>query len=66
MAQIARAAWHPDEASALISTNRSAPGVPEWERGADWAFAGRRSTAREFSARRFISRGSERDNYTAR
>ena len=28
-ARIARAAWHPDEASALISANRSAQGAPE-------------------------------------
>ena len=37
MAWIARTAWRPDEASALISANRSVPGVPEWACGADAA-----------------------------
>ena len=36
-ARVARAAWGADEASALISANRSAPGVPERACGADAA-----------------------------
>ena len=37
MARIARTAWHTDEASTLISANRSAPGVPKRACGADAA-----------------------------
>ena len=36
-ARIVRAAWRPDEASTLISANRSAPGVPEQACGVDAA-----------------------------
>ena len=39
MAWIAHATWRPDEASTLISTNRSTPGVPERACGANTALS---------------------------
>ena len=65
-ARIARAAWRTDGTSALISTNCSAPVVPEQACGADAALGQSPEHGPEFSARRFISRCSEQDDSTAR
>ena len=66
MAQIARAAWRTDGPSALISANRSAlGGIPRSGPIDRRGPRPRRSTVREFGARRFISQDSERDYFIA-
>ena len=61
-ARIARATWHTDKASTLIGANRSAPEVPERACGTSAALG----QSLKFGARRFISRGSERDDSAGR